>query len=1425
LTLTRNGDQITVATGEAIFVLGGDPGALFDEIRLADGTRVAGGSALTARANETDLTHPTRRRLVVEHAGPLTAIVVEEGAYNLAPVGDGGLGSRRRYVFTAGSATAIVRHAVNWEGAISWEGTPCEYIRVCDSDGDGDLDVNGLSVQRVRDDLALDLTGPLDVTAVGAFAAPAVEGTVAEGEEASVRQRLRVSQTAPLAFEVGVPSATGATGDKADGGMLAVTGASGTVAVALNRMHRYEPQALRLLPDGRLAVDLVDDQVWLSYRQGLFATLGVSALPERPARADLDRLLWAPLNQPLHAWASPEWFAASDAVEEFPVGPLPDHLAGYDALVPAALEATVRGIDADGLSGLMTFGSHLRYPGELDCEEGEVHPDEAAHAYWCGTWTDYHNTIATAPIWAMRSGEVQWLDEIAFPGALRMLHTQIIQCAPEDTWFYCGQAPAGYGAYREDFNSSHAYFDNLFLYYWLTGDFSVVETVQRGATSFRQYLCFQRPAAPCSPTDEPIGAAAGRPASQWYAAFRFLGLASDDPSYLDDYRGGLARVVTQHYVEAEQDGTRYGFMLDEGVPVAGPGTYVSHQLWMASLYDTRILDRLRRDTDDAPIGDPAIPPSQVMATWARTLVRFGATISGDGTAEGQWPNALSFTWSGERIGGTLEDVSAYTGGADDLYLWDTGKAALTAVLVQAGLLTGDDALIRMGEDLTVRTIEIVAASGLPLGKEMGIYLTRLHAAVARLAEATPPPPATEEPVPAPTTSPVPQPTASPSGAAETETDGILLQSSLDDAAAIESPAIGAGGTTTLAAADFVAGQTGAAVDLTRPGQLVRFPTRAGDARNVDWNRGQVEFWYRPEADAAPFGDGPQQVLFAVGNVDNVPHLMLVHFWDGLRLIVTPSWEASFSVGTAPAAPLWRAGEWIKVRAAWDSGNATDSLQIYLNDVRVDEGGAAGGWDFGEPPEELGILIGSGNANGDFPAMGAIDELRIWDTPEPPAAPAAPATPESAPPPATPEAEAPPPTETAAPQATATGGSSVLTDPSIAAPIPPLDRPAAGVPFTDPVFGSTIRRVSDRSETDPGGFEVQTYSQLQAFSADNEYILVLGSGDSWYFVRRVADFSIVEGLEIQNAPRWHPTREHVIVHVDTNFDEDVNILFTDVDTGVTTEVATLPNLVRIENEASFEELSHDGRWLAGMGTLADGTLVAFSWDLIANAYGAYIPVSDLYASVCTPDPEWGEILPDAITPSPLGNFLVLSWGKEATTRCSGTETFDIGTGEYIGHVQDTRAHADLGVAPDGREFLMLYSGSQVVTYWLPGGETAAAPTLVFEMGDWIGEHISCQGLPGVCLLSTRDEPANGQWLPLEGELILLSLDGSIRRLAHHRSSICGYWSQPRATISRDGTLVAYSSDWGFAGCTADNDVGTADPYILEVPAGNGVDAGG
>ncbi len=747
LRLTQAGNQVTVETGAATFVLGGNPGALFDEVRLANGTRLVSGSDMTVRTGGTDAGHPAMRRVRIEHADPLSAAVVVEGAYGTAPVGGGGLGSVRRYVFTAGSPAAVVRHAVAWEG---------------DRCGAGNLSCggapNGVLVERARDALTLDLGFPRSVQAVGSFAAPALAGNAAAGQEARVRQRLRALRSDPLSFEVVVPGVVTAAGTKADGGLLAVGTSAGAVAVALARMHRSEPQALRLLSDGRLAIDLADDRVWLGARQGVFASLAVAALPAAPSRSDLDRRVWAPLNHPLRGWPSPAWLAASEAVDEFPVGPLPAGLQGYDDLIGQVLAHTLAGIDEKGLAGLATFGLYPREWGrwsdEIDCAPGaDPTPGEAwDNPYWCATWTDYHNALTAADVRAMRTGEVAWLDEIAFPGALRMLHTQVMQCAPGDPWFYCGQAPAGYGGYRADFNSSHAYFDNLFFYYWQTGDSTVIETLRRGGESMRAYLCSRRPAAPCLPDDPPADEWAhltGRAAMQWFEAFRFLGLASDDPGFLDDWRSGLARAATQHFVQPRQGGRSYGFWMYGGDPVDGPGTDATDQLWMVSLYDMNALYRLARATEDTAIGNPALPPSAVLASWARTLAGLGPTTApgGNGTAAGNWPNALFFTWSGPRIDGTLQSVTANLGGGDPL-IYGTGKACLTAALVRAVDATGEADLLAMGEDLTRQAIADALAEVQPLGKIQGLYLARLHAAVARLtAPPAPPSPASFYTVP------------------------------------------------------------------------------------------------------------------------------------------------------------------------------------------------------------------------------------------------------------------------------------------------------------------------------------------------------------------------------------------------------------------------------------------------------------------------------------------------------------------------------------------------------------------------------------------------------------------------------------------------------------------------------------------------------
>lgn len=396
----------------------------------------------------------------------------------------------------------------------------------------------------------------------------------------------------------------------------------------------------------------------------------------------------------------------------------------------------------------------------------------------------------------------------------------------------------------------------------------------------------------------------------------------------------------------------------------------------------------------------------------------------------------------------------------------------------------------------------------------------------------------------------------------------------------------------------------------------------------------------------------------------------------------------------------------------------------------------------------------------------------------------------------------------------------ITDPDLVVTPAPLTAPAVGGSVVDPVFGSTLRRLTD---TGNSGFGTHIYSQLQAFSADDQYILLIE--DEWYTVRRRDTLALLldaSDTAAWNAPRWHPTQANTIIHFDDNADTTLRVQFTNVTTGQTTTVFTFPApYERIRSNQSFDEISRNGRYLGGMASLSDGDQMLFALNIETGTLGAQLRLSaDLYGGPCAPDPQWGEVEPDWIGVSPLANYMVVQWTRDGTERCSGLETFDITTGAFVGRVYDGHQHGDLGVMADGvTEFFMTYelyhpSGLLSLGYrTLPGNATVQDPVYLRTM-DWIGDHISCKGPDGVCLITTIVDTGNG-WQPLEGELFLQYLDGSVERLTHHRSSGCGYWVQPRGSLSRDGRYAIFATDWGSGNCASPLDLGAGDAYLIEL----------
>jgi hypothetical protein len=746
--VTQAQGRYTVDTGAARFVVDPAGGALFSELRAGDGRLLATGRPAALRVDGVDVAPSAVRFARVDESGPLAAMLTVEWTTTAPALGGGGVSLRRQYRFEAGSPTAVVRSALAWEG----ERCGNAELRACAAG------VNGRRVALARDALLPAGNGARSLRAWDDVDLAPASANVPVGAVAALRQLRRSDRLQPLAYTLQAPGVSRG-GSEADAGVFALsTAGTGAVGVGLSRMDHFEPQALRVLAGGEVAVDWVDDPgVWIGNRQAVYATLAVSALPEAPATADLERALFGPLSAPLRLWARPAQFAASQAVPEFPLGALPPAYAGYDALVTQTLQATVTRFDSRGLRGLMSTGVWPSYWGtpfgeQIECGAGDdpTPAEDWDDAYWCPVWTDYHNASSIGTLAAMRAGEPFWFDRITLPAAQRMLHSVAMQCAPDDPWPYCGQAPAGGGGYRANFNSSHAYFEGLVLYHFLTGDPWVTDTLARGAAGIRGYLCPARASSPpgpmCAPTTpgtDDFVQINDRAANQWYEVFRVLGQGVD-ASYLDDWRGNIARWLSLHWAQGtDAQGAQLGFIVPSGVgnglSILAPGPYTTSQLWMASGYDFEQLARLRVATGDTALGSPALAPSAVIAGWGRTLRAAATRPPGDGTAAGVIPNALDFTWAGSRIGGTISGVGpAWLPGPMpesclDECLYDTGKGFMTATLARAADFSGDPAQRALADDFVRHTIQRATAADLPLGKESAELLVRLPSAVARLS--------------------------------------------------------------------------------------------------------------------------------------------------------------------------------------------------------------------------------------------------------------------------------------------------------------------------------------------------------------------------------------------------------------------------------------------------------------------------------------------------------------------------------------------------------------------------------------------------------------------------------------------------------------------------------------------------------------------
>ena len=178
------------------------------------------------------------------------------------------------------------------------------------------------------------------------------------------------------------------------------------------------------------------------------------------------------------------------------------------------------------------------------------------------------------------------------------------------------------------------------------------------------------------------------------------------------------------------------------------------------------------------------------------------------------------------------------------------------------------------------------------------------------------------------------------GAAGASSAQLLLHSTLDDAAAVSSPAVGTGSgssVVTTPADDFVLGQVGGGIRIDAPNESARFAQTDGATVNLDPSVGTLAIRFRSHSFS---DDGVRHPLVSTGawpspnslhiEKSNAPNnnAFAITYFDAL---------GSHQVDSVPAAEVnWTAGEWVELRVTWDFGVAAgvQRLHVYIDDREV-----------------------------------------------------------------------------------------------------------------------------------------------------------------------------------------------------------------------------------------------------------------------------------------------------------------------------------------------------------------------------------------------------------------------------------------------------------------------------------------------------------
>jgi hypothetical protein len=375
------------------------------------------------------------------------------------------------------------------------------------------------------------------------------------------------------------------------------------------------------------------------------------------------------------------------------------------------------------------------------------------------------------------------------------------------------------------------------------------------------------------------------------------------------------------------------------------------------------------------------------------------------------------------------------------------------------------------------------------------------------------------------------------------------------------------------------------------------------------------------------------------------------------------------------------------------------------------------------------------------------------------------------------------------------------------PVSPTPKPAVGLPFQDPVFGSRVVRLTDVRAEHGKSVAKPLYATIPSWNADESKLLLwvrdkghaLYDGRSYRFIR----FLDVTPADIEQL-YWDPKDPDILwfLYVREQSGRSLRQLMRhDVNSGRNMVVhdfpdTGLPRAFKIDNGGDPQYPAWDlSLW--GIRVSMPGAKEKFAFFLKDRSEGVRVRNADSTPQACpsgrcmwVPDDKGSHL----VEPRSQQTFRKLKlWGDE---------------------------HGNLGLSAAGDDFFaaVQFDGRHVGTLVVENVTTGDVKVVIGPSTGYpyppTSTHVSAVAFkaPGWVAVSVVGRPP---WRKtLEQELLLANVDsGKVCRVAHHHSHAkegpSGYWGEPHVTISPSGTRLLFGSDWDGSDAV--------DTYVVETPA--------